>query len=133
MRSILTATCSMLAWLAPEARAQDTVQLECTGQILGQPGAIRGTRTYTPYNALGDGTVRFQGTATAGGQAAPLAYEGYTRTAPFAGTVGMAAGPYPISVLDATGPRGDLMIVYDARPTMGPPTILAELVCRWSR
>lgn len=114
-----------------EAQQVHVNQLDCQGIVMGYPARVKGTRRLATHNALGDGKVAFQGTLTGAGMELQMAYGGYTRTAPFSGQVVMPQGPYAISVLDATGNNGEQMIIYDARPTMGPPTILGQLICQW--
>jgi hypothetical protein len=100
-------------------------QLDCQGVMGNTPAVMSGVRRYAPYNAVGDGYVRFAGTVNAGGIAGRVSYEGYTQTAPVIET---AQGPLRIAVLDNTSGR---MIIYGGTPSLGPPQTIGEFVCRW--
>lgn len=120
-------------WWVAAASAQvgpQAHQLECSGVVGGVPGTISGRRTYTPYNALGDGTVRFAGTVRFGGREAAIRWEDSTNLPPYEGVADLPEGPYAFGVLDNL--PGNQMVLYDARPTMGPPTVVGELLCRWT-
>ena len=92
------------------------------------PAVLSGVRQYAPYNAVGDGYVKFIGRVSAGGVSGRITYEGYTRTAPFQGVVVTPQGSFTIGVLDNTGGQ---MIIYGGRPSLGPPEILGRFVCDW--
>ena len=122
------ASCAALlvcAWT--EVFAQQA-QLQCQGVMGNTPAVLSGVRRYAPYNAAGDGYVKFSGTVAAGGIRGNVAYEGYTQTAPFQGVIETPRGPLAISVLDNTGGR---MIIYGGTPSLGPPQTIGEFVCRW--
>ncbi|MGF1560612.1 MAG: hypothetical protein ACFB3T_00360 [Geminicoccaceae bacterium] len=114
-----------------EVHAQQVANLHCQGQFYGYPSEIRGRRVYAPYNALGDGQVQFDGQIRNQVGIGRMVYEGYTATAPFEGLVYNADIRIGIAVLDATGANGEQMIIYDSKPTLGPPTVLGEFICRW--
>jgi hypothetical protein len=113
------------------SHGQGVSQLQCQGAFGGAAAAVEGERQYAPYNALGDGFVRFSGILKVGSRTARMMYEGYTRNAPFRGILLTDQGNWSISVLDATGGGGQRMLIYDAKPSLGPPTILGDLVCAW--
>jgi hypothetical protein len=89
---------------------------------------LRGVRQYAPYNALGDGHVKFAGNVSAGGITGQILYGGYTRTAPFDGVILTPEGSISIGVLDNTGGQ---MIIYSGTPTLGPPQTIGRFVCQW--
>lgn len=89
---------------------------------------LAGVRVYSPYNALGDGYVKFVGQVSAGGIQGRIAYEGYTATAPFTGVITSPQGVLRIGVLDNTGGE---MIIYEGTPRLGAPQTLGRFVCRW--
>jgi hypothetical protein len=115
------------------AHAQQVSQLSCQGVIANLPATLVGTRQFVPHNPLGDGYVRFVGSIRARGNDGRLidgrmTYEGYTRTAPFPGVIESPLGVYRVGVLDNTAGR---MIIYEGRPTLGPPTIFGQFACDW--
>jgi hypothetical protein len=103
-------------------------QLTCKGTAADGSATLSGVRTYSPYNALGDGYVKFTGKVTAGGVTGRITYEGYTKNAPFRGVIISSKGTLSIGVLDNTGGQ---MIIYGGTPTLGPPQILGRFACRW--
>jgi len=110
------------------AQAQQTAHLRCRGVLFGAQAVIDGMRQYAPYNGLGDGQVRFAGTVAAAGLTGEMHYAGYTATAPFEGVMSGPLGAMKIGVLDNTGGR---MIIYNGRPTLGPPDTIGQFVCVW--
>jgi hypothetical protein len=117
----------------PEAVAQEVSILHCEGYFMQGEAVIEGQRAYVPYNAMGDGTVKFSGVINSVHGTARIYWEGYSQSAPFSGIVDTSAGPIYISVLDATGDDGSKMIIYEDRASLGAPTILGELRCTWRR
>jgi len=113
--------------LSAQAHAQNA-RLACQGIIGDAPAALSGVRQYAPYNALGDGYVRFVGKVSAAGISGRIAYEGYTRTAPFSGVIVIPGRQFRVAVLDNTGGQ---MIVYDGTPTLGPPREIGRFRCIW--
>lgn len=111
-----------------QARAQQTNQLDCQGVMGHTPAVLSGVRQYAPYNALGDGYVRFNGSVTAGGIQGRITYEGYTQTAPFSGAIETAQGNLSVGILDNTGGQ---MIIYGGKPSLGPPDIIGRFSCSW--
>ena len=108
--------------------AQQRAQLHCQG-VMGEVSAtLVGVRQYAPYNAIGDGYVKFAGNVSAGGITGQMLYEGYTRTAPFAGIIRTSQGSLSIGVLDNTGGQ---MIIYSGTPTLGPPQTIGRFICQW--
>jgi hypothetical protein len=135
MNASLTLAIGALAALCigGSAQAQQINQLACQGFIANLPATLAGTRQYAPYNALGDGYVKFFGNIRArGNDGRPIdgrmTYEGYTNNVPFQGVIESPLGVYRIGVLDNTGGR---MIIYDGRATLGPPQIFGEFGCDW--
>jgi hypothetical protein len=132
--ALRTAACALAALcIDASAHAQQINQLACQGIIANLPAMLAGTRQYAPYNALGDGYVRFNGSIRArGNDGRPIdgriTYEGYTNNAPFPGVIESPLGVYRVGVLDNTGGR---MIIYDGRATLGPPQIFGEFACDW--
>jgi len=110
------------------AQAQQTAHLRCQGVLFGAQAVIDGMREYAPRNALGDGQVRFAGTVAAAGLIGEMHYAGYTATAPFEGVMSGPLGARKIGGLDNTGGR---MIMYNGRPTLGPPASIGQFVCVW--
>jgi hypothetical protein len=115
------------AFISTQAFARSN-QLDCRGVLFGTPATLSGVRTFEATNALGDGYVRFQGGISAAGVRGRIAYEGYTRTAPFSGVMSSPLGTASIGVLDNTGGR---MIIYDGKPSLGAPRTFGEFVCSW--
>lgn len=111
--------------------AGQSATLACRGDFNGWESEIHGQRSFEPVNNLGDGYVRFGGELVSRQGRVPIGWEGYTRTAPFAGVLSTSDGDYGISVLDATGGQGQEMIIYDGRASLGPPTILGRFRCSW--
>lgn len=106
--------------------------LQCSGTIYNLPASVNGMREFEAYNALGDGYLRFSGTITTSTESAPMTYEDYSNLAPYEGSIRSdSVGTIAISVLDATGPNNDTMIIYSDIPTLGPPDILGEFTCVW--
>jgi hypothetical protein len=89
---------------------------------------LSGARQYAPYNAMGDGYVRFIGTVSAAGIQGRMTYEGYTATAPFTGVIQTAQGNLSIGVLDNSGGQ---MTIYGEQASLGPPSIIGRFVCNW--
>ena len=118
---VLLCTCTQVC-------AQQVNQLQCRGVMGDTPAVMSGVRQYAPYNAMGDGYVRFAGTVKAGGISARVTYEGHTRTAPFEGIIATPQGPLRIGVLDNTGGQ---MIIYGGAPSLGPPQTIGQFVCKW--
>ena len=119
--------CGLIALcLCGHARAQQMAELNCQGVMGDTPAVLSGVRQYAPYNAVGDGYVRFSGTVAAGGIQARMTYEGYTRTAPFRGVIATAQGGMSIGVLDNSAGQ---MIIYSGRPSLGPPETIGRFVC----
>lgn len=114
--------------LCAEARAQQTNQLDCQGVMGDTPAVLSGVRQYEPYNALGDGYVRFDGLVTAGGVQGRITYQGYTQTAPFSGVIETAEQGLSIGVLDNTGGQ---MIIYGGKPSLGAPDTIGRFTCSW--
>jgi len=110
------------------AYTQQMAHLRCQGVLFGAQAVIDGMREYAPYNALGDGQVRFVGTVAAAGLTGEMHYAGYTATAPFEGVMSGPLGAMKIGVLDNTGGR---MIIYNGRATLGPPATIGQFVCVW--
>jgi hypothetical protein len=110
------------------AQAQESRRLTCKGTIRDVPAVLSGVRQYAPYNALGDGYVQFSGTVSAGGISGRIAYEGYTRTAPFSGVILTLQREFSIGVLDNTGGQ---MIIYSGTPSLGPPDEIGRFLCVW--
>ena len=108
--------------------AQQMAHLRCEGVLFGAQAVIDGMREYAPYNALGDGQVRFAGTVAAAGLTGEMHYAGYPATAPFAGLMSGPLGAMKIGVLDNTGGR---MIIYNGRATLGPPATIGQFVSVW--
>jgi hypothetical protein len=111
-----------------QAFAQQNHPLRCRGVMGDTPAALSGMRHYVAHNSLGDGYVRFDGTVTAGGISGRIAYEGYTRTAPFEGVIATPNGAMRIAVLDNTGGQ---MIIYSGGPSLGAPHSIGQFVCSW--
>ena len=109
------------------AVAQQLNQLTCQGQIYGLQAIITGQRLYSPYNALGDGEVAFNGQIQAGNITGTIQYGGYTSGA-FDGFIQSSAGSVRIAVLDNTGGR---MIIYEGGASLGAPTEIGVFVCDW--
>lgn len=106
--------------------------LQCSGTFYNLPASVNGVREFEAYNALGDGYLRFTGTITTSTESAPMTYEDYSNLAPYEGSIRSdSVGIIAISVLDATGPNNDTMIIYSDIPTLGPPDILGEFTCVW--
>jgi hypothetical protein len=110
------------------AHAAQVAQLEGRGVMGDTPAVVSGIREYTPYNALGDGYVRFSGTVTAGGIQGRMTYEGYTRTGCFKGVIETRQGDLQIAVLDNTGGQ---MIIYSGKPSLKAPDTIGRFVCQW--
>ncbi len=107
--------------------------LNCQGIFYDMQTTVSGRRNIEVYNALGDGYVTFSGTISTPFETAPMNYEGYTNVPPFEGSIqSSSVGTFSIGVLDATGDNGSSMIIYDGRPTLGPPTVYGEFTCVWS-
>ncbi len=119
---------SVWCMIAPRPASAETNRLACEGQSVQGPVVIEGQRRYEAYNALGDGYVSFVGQLATGQMQGRIQYEGYTNTAPFEGLIIGQFAPISISVLDNTGGE---MIIYDGTPSLGPPEILARLICNW--
>src|SRR5687768_10100222 len=102
-------------WLCGDVSAQEMAQLTCRGILGDYQAELSGARIYTPYNQLGDGYVRFEGTVKAGGIAGQIVYEGYTRTAPFHGLISGPNGSISIVVLDNTG---GALIIYSGQASL---------------
>ena len=118
---VLLCTCTQVC-------AQQENQLQCRG-VMGDTSAVMsGVRQYAPYNAVGDGYVKFVGAVTAGGISGRMIYEGYTQTAPFQGIIESPRGTFRIAVLDNTGGQ---MIIYGGAPSLGPPQTIGQFTCRW--
>jgi hypothetical protein len=92
------------------------------------PAVLSGGRQFVPYNALGDGYVKFVGTVSTGGISGRMMYEGGTQTAPFGGVIVTPQLQLRIGVLDNTGGQ---MIIYDGVPSLGPPETIGRFVCTW--
>jgi len=116
------------AALSFSTHAQQMAHLRCEGVLFGAQAVIDGMREYAPYNALGDGQVRFAGTVAAAGLTGEMHYAGYPATAPFAGLMSGPLGAMKIGVLDNTGGR---MIIYNGRATLGPPATIGQFVSVW--
>jgi hypothetical protein len=106
-----------------------------TGSFQNQLATISGLRVYAPYNAMGDGTVRFVGTLRSPLGQAELGYEGYTNLAPYGGYLYMQSGPYQgntykVRILDNTGGQ---FVIDDGKPTLRAPNELGRFVCQWRR
>jgi hypothetical protein len=110
------------------ALAQNNARLSCQGAMGDVPAVLSGVRQYAPYNALGDGYVKFVGTVSAGGISGRIMYEGYTQSAPFGGVIETPQLQIRIGVLDNTGGQ---MIIYDGVPSLGPPETIGRFVCTW--
>lgn len=119
---------AMLFGFAAPALAQQTSELDCQGQIYGYQATLQGVRAYQPYNAAGDGEVRFSGTISAANITGSIQYGGYTQVGAFEGYIQSPAGTVAIGVLDNTGGR---MIIYDGAPSLGPPPEIGTFVCQW--
>jgi hypothetical protein len=131
MRPVLGAVAIAVGHLlAGSAIADEVHRLRCQGNSVQGRVVIEGRRTLHVYNALGDGYVRFVGRVRTSRLRGRLRYEGYTNLVPFEGFITGQFAPIPVAVLDNTGGR---MIIYDGRPSLGPPDILARLVCDWRR
>ena len=114
--------------MCAQGRAQENAQLSCQGTIGDVPAVLSGVRQYAPYNALGDGYVKFVGTVSAGGISGRVMYEGYTQSAPFGGVIVTSQREFRIGVLDNTGGE---MIIYGGAPSLGPPQTIGRFVCVW--
>jgi hypothetical protein len=131
MRPVLGAAVIALGHLLAGSVVADEIhRLRCQGSSVQGRVVIEGKRTLHVYNALGDGYVRFVGRVSTKRLRGRLRYEGYTNLVPFEGVITGPFAPIPVAVLDNTGGR---MIIYDGRPSLGPPSILAQLVCKWRR
>jgi hypothetical protein len=115
--------------MCSQVHAQETAKLDCRGVVGDVPAILSGVRQFRPYNALGDGYVKFAGTVSAGGIFGRITYEGYTRTMPYSGVITTPQGALTIGILDDTGGQ---MIIYGGRPSIGPPNILGRFICRWN-
>jgi hypothetical protein len=114
--------------MADDPERAQVAQLDCQGVMGNTPAVLSGRRQYTPYNALGDGYVRFSGTVTAGGIQGRITYEGYTRTGCFKGAIETTHGDLSIAVLDNTGGQ---MIIYSGKPSLGAPDTIGRFACKW--
>jgi hypothetical protein len=122
-------TCALIALcLCSQVRAQQRAQLNCQGAMGDVPSVLAGVRIYSPYNALGDGYVKFAGQVSAGGIQGRIMYEGYTATAPFSGVITTPQGVLRIGVLDNTGGE---FIIYEGTARIGAPQTLGRFMCRW--
>lgn len=115
-------------------QTKQTHQLMCQGVFRGQGADLRGRHVYEPYNALGDGIVKFSGILQTPVGRGRLVYEDYTQTAPFDGRLYVETGPYrgntyAVAVLDNTGGQ---FLIYDGTPTLGPPPVWGRFDCRWT-
>ena len=126
-RLLLFAAGVVLANVVPAVAQQQLNQLSCQGQIYGLQAIIVGQRLYSPYNALGDGEVAFNGQIQAGNITGTIQYGGYT-TGAFDGFIQSSAGAVRISVLDNTGGR---MIIYEGGASLGAPNEIGNFVCNW--
>jgi len=122
------ATAAILACAGSPVCAQQIHQLNCQGTIANFGAVLSGVRMFTPYNALGDGFVRFNGSVSAGGRTGRMIYEGCTRTAPFEGIIETPQGTWRIKVLDNTNGQ---MKIYDGKESLGAPPIVGNLGCSW--
>ncbi len=110
------------------AHSQRVAHLRCQGLLFGAPAVIDGIREYAPFNALGDGPVRFAGTVATAGLIGEMHCAGYTATAPFEGVMSGPLGAMRIGVLDNTAGR---MIIYNGRAALGPPDTIGQFTCAW--
>jgi hypothetical protein len=114
--------------------ANEVYELTATGTFQNQRALITGQKVYAPYNALGDGTVRFVGTLRSPLGEAELGYEGYTNAPPYDGYLYVQSGPYQgtykIGILDDTDGQ---FLIYDGKPTLGPADEWGRFVCQWRR
>lgn len=106
-----------------------TNSLDCVGNLFGYQASISGERLYSAYNALGDGSISFNGTLSTQGWDYPIKYEGYTANAPYSGFIEETQDQWiSIAVLDNTAGN---FIIYDGRPTLNAPDIFGEFDCTW--
>jgi hypothetical protein len=113
--------------------ATEVYEVTGTGTFQNQGATITGQYVYAPYNAMGDGAVRFVGTLRSPLGQAKLGYEGYTNHAPYEGYLYVESGPYQgntykVGILDNTGGQ---FVIYDGTPTLGPPNEWGRFVCEW--
>jgi hypothetical protein len=122
-------TCALITlFTCSQVRGQERSELNCQGTMGNAPAVLAGVREYAPYNAVGDGYVRFMGAVSAAGISGRIKYEGYTRTGAFEGVIATSQGVLRIDVLDNTGGQ---MIIYDGKPSLGAPETIGRFVCRW--
>ena len=127
MATRATALCALALMAGTPAAAQQVHQLNCMGKYRGYDTQIQGTREYRQTSASG-GYVRCQGTIASSVGRGQIGWEGYTATAPFSGMVVSRVLTEKIGVLDNTV---GMLVIYDDRPTLGPPTELGSFRCQW--
>ena len=124
-----------MPYLVAGQNATEVYEVAGTGSFQNQRATITGRYVYAPYNALGDGTVRFVGTLRSPMGQAKLVYEGYTKLAPYDGYLYVQSGPYQgnsyrVGILDKTSGQ---FVIYDGKPTLRAPNEWGRFVCEWLR